>query len=178
MRLSMMLALILLIHAASSLDCGTILSSDAFLTADIGSASEPCSSDAFIIAADGIALDCQGHAIHGNGTGTGIRIMSKSDVTIKDCFITGFGHGIDASNCSGLKLTNNTLYGNDEGFRLVDNEGSTMVDTDAYPPAPAAEQKEGALEEEGHRAGPLSTTTLMAVLTILLLLTLFFLTKK
>jgi parallel beta-helix repeat protein len=169
---------LLLIPAVSSLDCGTIISSDSFLTADIGSPAAPCSSDAFIIAADGITLDCQGHAIHGNGSGTGILIGSKSDVMIKDCFLTGFEHGIDASNCSGLKLINNTAYGNKEGFRLVDNEGSTMSGNEAYPPAPSAEQVEGSLEEESFRAGPLSTTTLMAVLSILLVVTLFFLTKK
>jgi parallel beta-helix repeat protein len=171
--------LLFLPYLSSAVGCGDTISEDTLLTFDIGSSSEPCPGDGLIIAADGITLDCRGHAIHGGGSGGGVIIDSRSGVTIKNCFVTGFMNGFDATNCSGLTLINNTAYGNQEGFRLIGNTGSTMFGNEAYLPAPSAEQAvDGSLEDMRYSAGPLSTTTLMAVLAILLVVTVFYLTRK
>ena len=72
-----------------------------------------------IILADGVTLDCNGHTISGGGLNMGIFLEGRSRVTVKNCHVTGFVHGIFLSQASNNVLTGNTADYNGFGFALA-----------------------------------------------------------
>ena len=62
------------------------IGTDTTLTSDLTESVE--------ITADNITLDCAGHSISGSGTGYGIYLWEKKNVTIKNCTISNFSYGI------------------------------------------------------------------------------------
>jgi|GEM_PF-2340303 len=97
-------------------ECGDVLTEDTYLEHDIA-----CTGDGLLIGADGICLDCQGHTISGDlGSGDyGITIENRSDVTIRNCEITGFGRGISMTNAEDCTIgDNNNIHGNTSGIYL------------------------------------------------------------
>src|SRR5664279_6532277 len=49
-------------------------------------------------AADSVTLDCAGHSVvYAGGSGVGIAVFKRSNVTIRNCRVQGFGHGISLS---------------------------------------------------------------------------------
>lgn len=58
-----------------------------------------------------VVLDCDGHTISGPGA-EGISIIGGSNITIKNCTITGFNSGIHAIGSIRLKIKRNTLENN------------------------------------------------------------------
>ncbi|MBI5388812.1 right-handed parallel beta-helix repeat-containing protein, partial [Candidatus Woesearchaeota archaeon] len=64
-----------------------------------------------ITTADNIILDCNGHSLRGNGTGTGITITSRNNVTIKNCSISSFQVGIPLRD-SNVNLISDTITNN------------------------------------------------------------------
>jgi len=53
------------------------------------------------IEADNVTLDCAGHTVTGSGSGFGILLESQSGVTVNNCDVSGFEHGValfDSSN--------------------------------------------------------------------------------
>ena len=68
-------------------------------------------------AADSVTLDCAGHSVFGPGTagpwpGVGIAAVTRTDVTIRNCHVQGFGHGISLSTVRVFSLIGNTSSGN------------------------------------------------------------------
>ncbi|MFC1712146.1 NosD domain-containing protein [Candidatus Poribacteria bacterium] len=64
-----------------------------------------------------ITLNGNGHTITGNDTGYGIYLKPGiSDVTVENCHIARFTHGIVLDEASYNNLINNTLTGNDAGY--------------------------------------------------------------
>ncbi len=69
-----------------------------------------------VIAADNVTLDCQGHAITGAGSGTGIRLSGRTGVRVQNCTISNFRTGVLLDSSSGNTLhkndaSDNTTYG-------------------------------------------------------------------
>ncbi|MFH1597488.1 MAG: C1 family peptidase [Patescibacteria group bacterium] len=64
-------------------------------------------SNGLSIMADDIAFDCQGHKISGTGSGVGINLNGRTNVTINNCVIEGFDTGINLVNSE-----NNQFFGN------------------------------------------------------------------
>jgi len=100
---------------ANSVSCGDILTEDTTLDADLD-----CSvigGTAFIIGADGITLDLNGHTVTGDGTGRGVdnsggyilfgdpSVAGYDNVTIKNGVIDGFATGVFLVNVSGNTLS-------------------------------------------------------------------------
>lgn len=67
-----------------------------------------CNGTGLNIIADNLILDCNGHKISGNGTGMGITIQGRVNVTIANCMISKFDTGISASLANG-NIKNNTI---------------------------------------------------------------------
>lgn len=84
-----------------------------------------------VIQASGITLDCAGHSIIGAGAAdlVGIRADNVTDVTIKNCVVTGFDpHGIYAAGSTGLHLKGNTVLGSaGHAIFLADSPGALIV---------------------------------------------------
>lgn len=99
--------------------CGAVLSTNAYLEADLS-----CRADKGLTLAGDITLDLRSHQLIGTGTeeGTAISVQSASTPQVKNGRIQGWGAGItfsipdDAGNASGTAtLTNVTFVKNDAG---------------------------------------------------------------
>ena len=81
-----------------------------YLTTDV-STSGTCMN----IQADNITLDCQGHTIIGNRTGSGVSIQSDN-VVVENCTISNYSNGIYEYNGDFNSMINNILKDNDYGI--------------------------------------------------------------
>ncbi|MBI5225504.1 DUF87 domain-containing protein [Candidatus Micrarchaeota archaeon] len=77
----------------------------------------------FTLNASNIVLDCANNAIIGNRSGfsIGVYANSKSNVTIKNCYISNFSSGIMANYTSRSVFLNNTII----DTAIVKNQGAT-----------------------------------------------------
>ncbi|MEV8632141.1 right-handed parallel beta-helix repeat-containing protein [Streptosporangium sp. NPDC051023] len=86
--------------------CGAVLTSDVTLTGNLN-----CAGDALTIGANGVTVDLNGHTITGDGTGRGITLEKKADVTVQNGTITRFKLGAEATE-SHLTFSQVQLVGN------------------------------------------------------------------
>jgi parallel beta-helix repeat protein len=81
------------------------------------------------IDSDGIILDGNGFSVIGSGTGNGVYLYQRSNVTITNLTVEGFYNGIYLYNSSGNTLTGNTansnIYGN--GIRLENYSSNNIL---------------------------------------------------
>ncbi len=95
------------------LECGTIITEDTVLVADIGPCgdvvSEPghaSGGHGLVIGADGVDLDLNGHTIFGLGgsvvphQASGVLVDGHSDVSVSDGTVRDFFHGVQVVNGS------------------------------------------------------------------------------
>lgn len=128
-RNALLLSVLLFISGiASAVSCGDTISSSTTLASDV----TDCTGDGIIIGADDIILDCAGHRISGSGTGNGISLTDRTDVTIENCVVSGFENGIHVVGSSNNALTSNTVYNNDFGVYLVESSDNSITGNVAY----------------------------------------------
>src|SRR5258707_456893 len=99
-------ALVLLAPVLRAQNCGSTITTNTTLTADIG----PCPGDGLIIGRSGITLDLNGHHIEGSGDGTGINIGRMADIVIKNGTVFNFGVGLSASRAGTIKISDLSIY--------------------------------------------------------------------
>ncbi|MEM4389458.1 MAG: right-handed parallel beta-helix repeat-containing protein [Candidatus Micrarchaeia archaeon] len=102
--------------------CGSF-ASNRTLVADINA-----SGDCFAAAADDITLDCAGHALVGNGSGIAVNVSGRDNVTVRNCIITNFTHGILFSGSVNGTALNNTIYNNSHNALVYESseDGSAL----------------------------------------------------
>ncbi|VVB65954.1 Right handed beta helix region [Candidatus Gugararchaeum adminiculabundum] len=99
--------------------CGDEIMADTVLTDDLNGTNK-----CFEAFADGVTLDCNGHAIAGNFTTenndqySGIKIDGHENVAIENCRLVGFVNGIRVTDSSGVTIRNVTAWNNSEGISL------------------------------------------------------------
>jgi hypothetical protein len=91
------------VSIASACPCGSNITTDTTLTADITG----CTENGLNITADNIVLDCNGHTISGTGVGSGIYATRSganayTNLTVKNCTISNFAYDIYASGADNL----------------------------------------------------------------------------
>lgn len=102
---------------AEALMCGTTITVSTTLTHNVG----PCAGDGLIIGASNITLNLNGFTVSGlpvpqpAGTGAGILLEDKSNVTVTNGTISGFDGGVEITRGG-----SNTL----SQLNIVDNVGS------------------------------------------------------
>lgn len=103
--------------AAASLACGTTVTANTTLTADIGS----CPGDGLIIGADNITVDLGGHTVRGTGVNNrtgihgdqvGIHLTGRSGVTVTGGTVSGFAAGVAIEGGSHNTVSKMILRGN------------------------------------------------------------------
>ena len=112
------LFLVILFAAMSVLGCNHTMTikKNTTLTSDY--------NGTIIIGADGITLNGNGYVIYGKGSGNGIKLVSRTGVTIENCTVTNFDDGIQINESHNNTFTNNEAHNNiQEGF---DIEGSNL----------------------------------------------------
>jgi parallel beta-helix repeat protein len=84
-----------------------------------------------VVERDGIVLCGANHAIKGTGSGTGLRLLNRRNITIRNLKILDFSVGVLVRNSTEVALMNTTLRNNyfgttiwnsSHGARLVENE--------------------------------------------------------
>ena len=77
---------------------------------------------------DDVTLDCAGFRVVGPGSGDGITIDNRTNVTVRNCHVSGFDEGIDVFASTGVRLENNTVTGNSvNGIGVSSSTGGQVV---------------------------------------------------
>ncbi|HEU5257967.1 MAG TPA: right-handed parallel beta-helix repeat-containing protein [Vicinamibacterales bacterium] len=79
-----------------------------------------------VITTDNITLDCGGHVISAD-LPVGILVQDRSNVTIRNCEVSGFTRGVLVLNSIGNTLLANTANHNDYGFALAFASGNQLI---------------------------------------------------
>jgi parallel beta-helix repeat protein len=79
-----------------------------------------------VVERDNIVVNGAGHVLEGAGTGNGITLTGRSNVTIKSITIRKFGYGIALSSSSGNKLYANKITNNTYGILLFSSSSNSM----------------------------------------------------
>jgi parallel beta-helix repeat protein len=69
-----------------------------------------------VVERDNIVLDGAGRTLQGNGTGTGIDLSNRNNVTIQNVQITVFDTGISLYGCSDCIVAGNNITANNDGI--------------------------------------------------------------
>jgi len=81
-----------------------------------------------IIVVNDVTLDCDGFPVSGTGSGEGIALVGRTEVTVKNCQVTNFSTSFFLGNSDGNVLTDNTSIGSRGiGFNLNSSDGNTLI---------------------------------------------------
>jgi parallel beta-helix repeat protein len=86
-----------------------------------------CVGDGLIVNADGVKINLNGHTISGNGTGNGITVRNRTDVSIfGGGTIRGFLTGVFVATSRGVEIKDSEFTANREGVFLNGASGNTV----------------------------------------------------
>jgi parallel beta-helix repeat protein len=80
-----------------------------------------------VIEKDNIIVDGDGYTLQGTGTGQGISIKGRSNVTIKKTYITGFRYGILMNLSTSNTIENNFLAKNELGAIWLEDSTTAKI---------------------------------------------------
>jgi len=75
-------------------------------------------NDSIVIERDSIVVDGAGHTVQGTGSGVGMRLSERSNVTICNSYITYFLSGIELYSSNNITVTRNNITNNEQGIWL------------------------------------------------------------
>ena len=114
--------------AAAPLACGTVITRDLRLTADL----TDCAGSALVIGAAGVTIDLAGHTLSGTGKGAGIDNTAGHDrLRVIDGSIRGFLFGVEVFEADGVRLDRLALTGNADGLNVSRSSNLTATGLDA-----------------------------------------------
>lgn len=93
--------------------CGMTIVADVELDHDL-----ICSGDGLIVGADGITIKLNGHTIAGSGTGVGIVVIGRTDVSIAGGTIRAFAVGVRLNTSTDIVIKDTEFAANAEGIDL------------------------------------------------------------
>ncbi|MBI2044078.1 right-handed parallel beta-helix repeat-containing protein, partial [Candidatus Pacearchaeota archaeon] len=114
---------------AGHISCGDTITSDTILDSDLLCIGRGLN----ILFTNDITLDCNGHAITGDGaTETGIILAGGQGVTIKNCIVQNFFNGIRFDTTIQGQLLNSVASNNiNAGIFIIDARDNTFTDNAA-----------------------------------------------
>lgn len=133
------------LSAPASPRCGSVITDDTTLTADIG----PCASGGLVIGRDKVVLDLAGHSISGQanrtGDGVGVLVSGRSGVVVRNGLVRDFDAGVAIVDSSGATVDNilamdnrGTTQGGDfgDGIAISGSSGNSIIDSDVIGNGP------------------------------------------
>ena len=103
---------LLLVPAAATNDlCGATITASLKLDHDL-----TCSGNGFIVGADGIKIDLNGHTLIGPGSGVGISLSGRTNVSIVAGTVLNFAFGVQMINSTDIVIKKNVFRQNAEGI--------------------------------------------------------------
>ncbi|UCE15779.1 MAG: right-handed parallel beta-helix repeat-containing protein [Candidatus Bathyarchaeota archaeon] len=79
-----------------------------------------------VVERNNIVVDGAGYTLQGTGSGTGIDLSGRSNVTIKNTEIKLFEYGIGLSSSSNNSISGNNITNNFHGIKLYDSSNTTI----------------------------------------------------
>ena len=113
-------------HPSNDL-CGVTITESLKLDHDLA-----CAGNGLIAGADGIRIDLNGHTITGSGTGAGITVTGRTDVTIDGGTIRSFAAGVLTSASTGIVIKRNQFETNVDGVDLQSGSRGNTVSENAF----------------------------------------------
>ncbi len=86
-----------------------------------------CDADGIVVERDNIVLDGAGFLLQGSGSGLGINVSQRSNITIKDVKIKLFQTAIYFSMSSNSNITNNEIAENYDGIDLWSSSNNNCI---------------------------------------------------
>jgi parallel beta-helix repeat protein len=105
----------------AAIACGDQITTDLTVENDL-----TCAGDALVVMADGITLNLNGHTITGDGSGIGIELRGRTDVTIKGGTVRNFLTGIFVNTSTGVVIKDNGFTQNREGVFFAGSSGNVV----------------------------------------------------
>lgn len=119
------------------LQCGDTITADTTLTENLTG-----TGDCIILGVNDITLDCAGYSITGDGGSGdyGVYATTKNNVTVKNCYVNTFSHGIFFNSVTNSTVYNNTAINNTGGIttrssssiNITGNNLFNNIDTGIY----------------------------------------------
>ena len=91
----------------------------------------PGYSSAIVVERDNIVVDGAGYAVQGSGSGTGINMTKRNNVTLKNVEVYSFTYGIYLRDSSNNTLIGNTVSGNLNGIFLPGSSNNVLASNSA-----------------------------------------------
>ena len=85
------------------------------------------SGASIIVERDNIIIDGKGYILQGEGSGTGIDLSERTNVTVKNAQIKNFNDGLNLSNSSRNIISWNSLTGNHHNGILLGHSSSNII---------------------------------------------------
>jgi parallel beta-helix repeat protein len=83
--------------------------------------------DSIVVEKDGVVVDGAGYGLQGTGIGTGINLMERTNVTVKNIEISNFFYGIYLNSSLNNSLSSNNIRGNFCGVYLSASSNNTII---------------------------------------------------
>jgi len=85
------------------------------------------------IGANGVTLDCNNFTVSSfaPGTGIGISLNNRTNVTVKNCHVHGVNFGFFLIDSGNNTFEENTANGNDRGFFLINSDNNKFQENSA-----------------------------------------------
>ena len=83
-------------------------------------------TDSIVVERDNIVLNGAGFVLEGTGTGSGVTLTGRSNVTVKTIKIRNFQTGINLTSSSGNKLYANKITNTTHGILLYSSSGNSI----------------------------------------------------
>lgn len=129
--LTLAVALLAVPRSGHAQSCGDTLTASTTLTSDV----VDCGLYGLVIGADDVVLDCDGHAIGGetlhSAPVAGVLIGGRARVTVKNCRVSRFTTGIDASQTTASTFESNTITDTGTGIALSRSASSNTLRANA-----------------------------------------------
>ena len=119
--------------------CGTTIVADLELDQDL-----ICSGDGLVVGADGIRIKLNGHTITGSGSGAGIVVTGRTDVSIAGGTIRAFAVGVRLNTSTDIVIKDTEFAANAEGIDMQAEASATPSRTMRSGTAPFGPSCSGA----------------------------------
>jgi len=81
---------------------------------------------------DNVVIDCNGATIRGSGSGTGIYVLDRKGITLKNCNVQNYYFGIAFNQSDNNRIVSNNVGANNFGIYLINSDRNTISDNNAF----------------------------------------------
>ena len=116
------------IQASNANDlCGATIIENLKLEDDLA-----CTGDGLIVGADGLSINLNGHTVAGQGSGAGIVVTGRRDISIAGGTITAFAVGVRVNASTDVVIKQIEFVGNPEGIDLQSGSIGNTIKGNAF----------------------------------------------